>query len=210
MINTILEKTKPTLLDGFTTRPVKLEDVEELVEMFNDLSMEMIGSKDWDVNELRNDFGTSGFDLEKDSRVVISPEGTIVAYQDVFAVHKTPVHPQIMGRTHKDYHGMGLGTYLFDWAVQRAYHVLDKVPEDARVSVRVWTLSTWEPAVHLFKDNGMKFNRVFHEMMIDMQEAPQKPEWPEGIRVRTYNHPEDAEAVFRVLHEAFRDHWTCR
>jgi GNAT superfamily N-acetyltransferase len=207
MTEKILDTTKPKLPDGFTTRPVRLDDVDELVEMFNVLSVEMIGSENWDANELRNDFSTPNFDLEKDTLVVISPEGKIVAYQDVFAVNTTPVHPQIMGQVHKDYHDIGLGTYLLKWAIQRAHHVLDKVPEDARVSMRTWVVSTWEPGIQLFKDNGLEISRVFYEMAIDMKEAPPKPEWPPGITVRTYKHPEEAEAVFRVIREAFRDHF---
>lgn len=202
-----LATSKPKLPDGFTVRPVRMEDAEELVDMFNELSMEMMGVENWDANELRNDFGTTGFDLEKDTRVVISPEGKIVAYQDVYAVHQTPVHPSLLGQVHKDYHGIGLGTYLLDWAIQRAHHVLDKVPEDARVSIRTDTVSTWEPAIRLFKDNGMERKRSFYEMVIEMEEAPLKPEWPEGITVRTYKHPEEAETVFRITREAFRDHF---
>lgn len=207
MTEKTLETTTPKLPDGFTVRPVKMDDVEELVEMFNALSIEMIGSKNWDANELRNDYGSANFDLEKDTRVVISPEGKIVAYQDVFAIHNTPVHPDIMGQVHKDYHNMGFGTYLLNWALQRSHHVLDKVPEDARVAAHTSTVSTWEPAIQLFKDNGMEHIRSFYEMVIDMQEAPPKPRWPEGISVRTYNHPKEAEAVFRVFRDAFRDHY---
>lgn len=207
MTEETLEVSIIKLPEGFSTRPARMEDVDELAAMFNTLSVEMIGAADWDANELGNDFKTPGFDLEKDSLVVISPEGKIVAYQDVFAVHTTPVHPHVMGRVHKAYHGIGLGTYLLNWAIRHSHHVLDKVPEDARVSMRTWIVSTWEPAIQLFKDNGLELSRVFYEMVIEMKEAPPKPKWPEGITVRSYNHPEEAEAVFRVIREAFRDHF---
>ncbi len=207
MIEEVYETISPKLPDGFTIRPARMDDVDELVEMFNDLSIEMIGAGDWDANDLRNDFSETGFDLKRDTRVVISPDGKIVAYQDVWAVHHPPVHPTILGYVHKNYHGIGLGTHLLNWAFQHAHHVLDKVPEDARVSVYTEVVSTWEPAIQLFKDNGMELNRVYYEMAIDMQEAPPTPQWPEGITVRTYKHPEEAEAVYRVIREAFRDHF---
>jgi mycothiol synthase len=207
MTEKTLENTNVKLPNGFTVRPVKMDDVEELVEMFNALSVEMIGFENWNSNELRNDYTSTNFDLEKDTCVVVSPEGKIVAYQDVFAINNTPVHPEILGRVHVDYHNMGFGTYLLNWALQRAHHVLDKVPEDARVAVRTSTVSTWEPAIQLFKDNGWEHIRSFYEMSIEMTEAPPRPEWPEGISVRTYRHPEEAEAVFRAVREAFRDHY---
>jgi mycothiol synthase len=207
MTGKILGTTSPKLPDGFSIRPARMEDVDELVEMFNGLSLEMIGAGDWSAADLRNDFSETGFDLAKDTRVVISPGGKIVAYQDVWAVHNPPAHPHPLGYVHKDYHGIGLGTYLLNWAFEHARRVFDKVPDDARVSVITETVSTWEPAIQLFKDNGMAFKRAYHEMTINMQEAPPQPEWPEGITVRTYKHPKEAEAVYRVIREAFRDHF---
>lgn len=207
MVKGILEDTKPALPDGFSVRPLKMEDVDELAEMFNEAAVEMLGHPDASAEELRTDFQSPGLDLEKDTRVVFSPEGKLVAYQDVFALHKTPVYPFVWGRVHLDYHGMGLGTYLLDWGMQRAHHVLDKVPGDARVAVRSYNPSTWEQGEQLLKDKGMKVNRHFFEMVIDMEEVPPKPQWPEGITVRKYNHPEEAEEVYKVIDNAFRDHF---
>jgi ribosomal protein S18 acetylase RimI-like enzyme len=207
MTKEIIKPPHPKLPEGFTVRPARMEDVDELVEMFNELSIEMIGSKNWEADELRNDFKSDNFDMEKDTRVIISLEGKIVAYQDVFAIHNTPVHPNIMGRVHKNYHNMGFGTYLMNWAIQRAHHVIDKVPEEARVSMRTSVVSSWEPAINLFEENGLERIRVFYQMVIDMQEAPPQPDWSEGISVRAYRHPEEAEAVFQVVREVFRDHY---
>ena len=50
--------------------------------------------------------------------------------------------------------------------------------------------------------------RQFYRMRIDFDgKAPPEPEWPEGIALRSYRHPEDFEAVIATDYEAFRDHW---
>jgi mycothiol synthase len=85
--------------------------------------------------------------------------------------------------------------------------VLDKVPEDVRVSIHAWNNHSWKPAADLFEDFGLKVIRNFYTMAIDMEEVPPAPVWPEGITVRTYNHPEDAEAVYRAYEDAFQDHY---
>jgi len=201
------EVAKVSLPEGFTIRPLKMDEVDELAEMLTVVAMEMFGYSDVSAEELRNDFQTPGLDLENDTRVVFTPEGKLVAYQDVFALHKTPVYPFVWGRVHIDYHDIGLGTYLLNWGIQRAHHVFDKVPEDARVAVRTYNPSTWEQGERLLKNMGMKVIRHFIEMAVDMEESPPPPLWPEGITVRTYNHPEAAEEVYKVLDDAFRDHF---
>ena len=206
MTEKILEKTT-ILPEGFSIRPATLDDAKEVTTMFNVVSQAMMGADDCDENELSNDWQSPGFDIEKDARVALNPEGKIVAYQDCFAISKTPVHPTVWGRVHPDYQNMGLGTYLFNWGKERAKHVLEKVPEDIRVSIRTWSLSSWKPAAELLENLGLKVIRNFYMMAIDMEEAPPAPAWPEGITVRTYNHPEDAEAVYRADDDAFKDHF---
>ncbi len=203
----INEMTKLKLPNGFTARPLTLDEVEEFTAMANAAGKEMIGFADVTIEEMRVDLQEPGFDIEKDTMTVFSPEGKIVAHQDVWANHKVPVHPFIWGRVHPDYKNLGLGTYLLDWAIKHSHHVLDKVPQDARVSVRMSNVSTWEPATRLFENMGMKIIRHFFEMKIDMTETPPKPVWPEGIIVRPYNHPEEAEQVCRADEETFRDHF---
>jgi GNAT superfamily N-acetyltransferase len=53
----------------------------------------------------------------------------------------------------------------------------------------------------------MEPSRYSRMMVINLQEAPQSPEWPAGISIRSYNHPQDAESIFRLEDEVFKDHW---
>ena len=199
--------TKPKLPEGFTARPLKLDEVEEFTAMANEAGKEIIGYEDVTVEEMRVDLQEPGFNIEKDSMTVFSPEGKIVAHQDVWANEKVPVRPFIWGRVHPDYKNLGLGTYLLDWAIKRSHHVLDKVPVDARVSVRTANMSTWKPGAQLFENMGMKINRHFFDMKIEMTKMPPKPVLPEGMTIRPYKHPEEAEQVCRAKEDAWRDHF---
>jgi len=44
-------------------------------------------------------------------------------------------------------------------------------------------------------------------MLVDLNEEPRAPLWPDGISIRNIRHPEDTEAVYRAEDEAFQDHW---
>jgi hypothetical protein len=79
----IKDITKPILPVGFTARPLTLDEVDEFAAMANEAGKEMIGFADVTVEEMRIDLQEPGFDIEKDTMTVISPEGKIVAHQDV-------------------------------------------------------------------------------------------------------------------------------
>jgi hypothetical protein len=44
-------------------------------------------------------------------------------------------------------------------------------------------------------------------MLIELDEPPPEPQWPEGIRVRTFVPGEDDVAMVAAVRDAFRDHW---
>ena len=84
MIERIREKLN-TLPEGFTIRPATMDDTSEITAMFNLVSRAMVGEDEFDENGLSAPWKSHRFDFEKDSRVVLNPEGKIVARQDCFA-----------------------------------------------------------------------------------------------------------------------------
>jgi GNAT superfamily N-acetyltransferase len=199
--------TQTKLPIGFTTRPATLNDVTELTGLMNLVSLEMHGTRDIDEGELQTDLQTPGLDLNLDTLVVENPEGKIVGYQDVFATSAIPVRPDAFGCVHLDYMDMGIGSYLVQWAVERAKHVIDKVPEDVRVFMRCWTAADWQPAIRLLEDHGFSVHRHYLGMRVTFDTPPQKPVWPEGIEVRNIVFPDEVEMWFRTFDESFKDHF---
>lgn len=207
-------KTVPTehdtvhLPEGFTVRGAGLDDVEPSLELYNHWSQAVIHEDEiTDPVAIRNEWVSPGFDPGRDIRLVFSPAGTLVGYIEVWTTAKPPVHPWIWGRVHPDYEGLGLGTWMLQWAERRACQALKEIPEEARFGPRIGIYRPAEKSKKLFEDMGYGFIRSSYRMQTDLNTPPLRPVWPEGITVRTYDPETDAEAVYRADTESFRDHF---
>jgi len=197
-----------TLPESFTVRGATLDDVEASLEMFNLWAQKVIGEDELaEAEVLRNDWVSPGFDPAEDIRLVFAPDGTLVGYIEVWTTTKPPVHPWIWGRVHPDYSGHGIGTFLLQWAEQRAMKALDELAPDLRFAPRVGIYHQSKESLKLFEDMGFGYNRSFYNMLIEMDAPPPEPVWPEGITIRPYNPETDAEAVYRTDVDVFRDHF---
>jgi len=202
------EELKVSLPEGFTERAATLDDLEEAVKLMNLWSQNLIGEDDiTDVDAIRNEMELPGFKPEDDLRVVFDPNGKMVGYMEVWSTSKPPVHPWIYGRIHPDYEGLGIGTWLMQWAEERAFKALARVPDDLRFAPRTGINTEATGSKKLFADLGFRHIRSFYQMRIDMDQLVPEPVWPENITLRTYNHETDAEAVYRADTESFRDHF---
>jgi mycothiol synthase len=56
-------------------------------------------------------------------------------------------------------------------------------------------------------EGGYRLIRHSFLMEIDLPETPERPEWPDGVAVRTYDPGRDEQAVYECVEEAFADHW---
>jgi mycothiol synthase len=204
-----IRKSKPWegLPDNYQVRPATMDDIEEVVDLFNACSIAMIGCEDFSVPEIRNDWTTPNFNLEKSTRVILNQENQIVGYADVWDVFNPPVYPFLWGRILPEYEGKGLGTAILRWSIDRAKQVFNRVPEDARVSARAYAISTYEPSKKLLEDHNMQMFRRSWQMEINLDQPLQEPDWPDGISLVPYDHARDSEDVYRADEDAFRDHW---
>jgi len=197
-----------TIPKGFTVRGASLEDVETSIELFNLWSQVIIGEDEIaEAETIRNDWVAPGFDPADDIRLVFAPDNALVGYIEIWTNANPPVHPWIWGRVHPDYNGLGIGTWQLTWAEERAMRAMDRIPEDVRFAPRLGIISQAKESQMLFKNNGYHYIRSSYRMVIDMNEAPSEPVWPQGLTIRTYNPETDAEAVFNADQEIFRDHF---
>ena len=202
------ERINVTLPEGFTARGATLEDVEASLEMYNQWAQKVIGEDEInDVEAIRNEWISPGFDPAEDIRLVFAPSGTLVGYIEVWATAKPPVHPWIWGRVHPDYSGLGIGTWMLTWAEKHAMRALDEVPADLRFAPRIGIYSQAFESQNLFRDFGFQYIRSSYRMMIHLDSPLPEPVWPEGITIRAYNPETDLEAVYRTDQDAFRDHF---
>jgi mycothiol synthase len=196
------------LPEGFTARGARLDDVEPALTLFNRWSHSVIGRDEIIVADaIRNDWVSPGFDPMEDIRLVFAPNGQMVGYTEVWTTSKPPVHPWMWGRLDPDYEDLGIGTWLLNWAEQRAMQALQNVPVELRFAPRVGIYREAHKSKRLFEDLGYHHIRNSYHMLIEMDVLVPEAEFPEGIVVRTYYPERDAEAVYRADVESFRDHF---
>ena len=207
-MNVTLERPKVELPKGFTARGAALDDVESAVKLFNTWAQATIHQNEFaDSAPLRNEWETPNFNPATDICLVFSPEGMLVGYIEVWTIAKPPVHPWMWGRVHPEFGDMGIGTWLLQWAEERASKVLDILPADLRFAPRTGVYNVAPNSKKLFEDRGFTRIRSSYEMRIDMKEAPPTPLWAEGITLRTANAETDARAIYQVDRDSFRDHF---
>lgn len=192
---------------GYHTRPATEGDLPAVLKLINDFAQAVIGTDETNLERLRSDWQSPGFDLKNSTRLVETAQGELVGEVEVWDTAEVPVDPYIEGNVDPAHEKQGLGTYLLRWAESRARQAIDRVPADVRVGLHVHVYHGHEPSRRLLLDNEFELSRSFWRMVIDLVDQPPAPEWPEGIRLRRYRHPQDAKAVYWAEQEAFRDHW---
>jgi GNAT superfamily N-acetyltransferase len=207
-MNATLEQSKVELPKGFTIRGAELNDVDAALKLFNAWSQTIIHEDDIvDAGAIRNEWISPGFDPARDIRLVFSPEGMMVGYIEVWTTAKPPVHPWIWGRAHPDYSGLGIGTWLLQWAEERARKVLEALPADLRFAPRVGIYRAATESKKLFEDMGFTQIRSSYEMRIDMETPPPAPHWADGITIHAFTPDMDLKDVYKAVRESFRDHF---
>ena len=201
-------QTHAELPAGFTARGATLDDVETAMRLFNRWSRSVIGRDEFAAPEsIRDEWQSPGVNLAEDVRHIFAPNGELVAHIEVWTNSNPLVHPELWARLDPQYEDLGIGTWMIDWAEQRALCALPNVPSGLRYTSRVASYRKATKAKKLFEDLGYQHIRSLYYMHIEMDAPLPEPEFPEGITLRTYNPATDAEAVYIAENDAFRDHF---
>jgi ribosomal protein S18 acetylase RimI-like enzyme len=147
----------------------------------------------------------SNFDLETDTRVVLD-SGKMVGYA---AVRDGAPHVRIFVqvRVHPEYEGRSIGTYLGQWAEERALQAIPKAPEGVRVAMQQAVPQADVRAGALLSRLGYQGTRHFFEMVIEMDAPPPVPSVPEGIVIRPFVRETEDRVLVHAIRDVFKDHW---
>lgn len=208
-MNTQLQEEKIVELpEGFTARGANMNDVEPALVLFNRWSRSVIGRDEiTDADAIRSEWVSPNFDPAQDICLVFAPNGQMAGYIEVWTTSKVPVHPWMWGRVDPDYEGIGVGTYLMQWAEQRALYALSRVSAELRFAPRVGTVREADRPKELFEAMGYRHIRSSYHMLIEMDAPVPDAVFPEGITLRTYQKEADAEAIYIAMEDSFRDHF---
>jgi mycothiol synthase len=190
-----------------------MEDVDAVVDLINTVALLETGMPLTRREDQRIEWGLPQFNLETDTRVVLTNQQSVGGQQVVGFAQLWDAEPHVrhhfFGRVHPDYQRQGIGNYLMEWAEARARQSLGKAPPEARVSVHTAAVHENQAAHDLFQARGYTPTRCFYRMIVEMAPDAPPPEsiWPDGINVRPYRLGPDDRAVHATLHDAFKDHW---
>ncbi len=194
------------LPEGYTARPVKMEDLEEMVHLFNAHSQAFIGKPQCTVESVRPEWELPTLHLDRDTMAIFNPQGKPAGYTDFWDIEPhirlnswTVVDPAEWGR--------GLDAYLLDWDMARAAQSINLAPEGARVVLHQTIYSQDQTAADLFVSKGFKQERSFYQMEIAFEQPPQVSPPPDGIIIRSIRDEDEERAAIYAAFEAFQDHW---
>jgi mycothiol synthase len=195
------------LLDSnLKLRPVTWSDLEAVTQLIY-----VACAADGDAvvavtaDELKHEWETPGFNLEKDALLVETYDGRVVGYEEFFDEHE---HARLRtdGYVHPDFKGRGIGTCLLRRIEQRARAELRLAEPDVRVSLHSTTDQSDLEGLDLYRNEGYQPVRYHWRMEIVLDAPPPEPRFPAGIELRPFIEGEHDVPVWQAQNEAFRDH----
>ncbi len=191
----------------YTMRPARISDLNDAVELFETCAKHAIGTSDVSLDDVRTEWQSPKFSLDKSVRVVHDNSGKMVGYVEVWDTDAVPVSIWIWCRIHPDNENHGIGSMLLNWAENRARKALPRVPDDVQVVMESGTYHGFRKGHDRLIRQGMKRIRRFLTMSIELDKAVPDPRWPAVITVRTMSVDEEIEPIVRAVRDAFQDHW---
>jgi mycothiol synthase len=202
------------LPEGFTARPATVDDAEQVAALWNQRSRMTRRPQTSTPERVLKAWDHPKFDLSSGSRLVFSPEDTLIGYAHIRDIKNPPVDVFSGTCVHPDVDGSDwLWTDLFQWMEAEARRVIPKAPEGARVVLVAGAMEQDATVQRELERHGFHHNRTFHWMQIDFS-ASKSPglcsepvRWPDGIRVRNVVPGQDDIELVTAYVEAFADHY---
>ncbi len=188
-------------------RPAQFSDAERLVEMFNADSRRVLGVRQHDADDQVTEWRSPGFDLARDTRVVVDATGRPAGYAEVWDTDPPHVRIWAWGRVDPDQRGRGIGSALVAWQDERGRMAVSQAPRDARIVIRQGVSARDESGLELLAESGYKAIRRNYTMKADLNGSMPEPAWPAGVGVRTFDPHCDLVPLTEAVRSAFRDHW---
>jgi mycothiol synthase len=172
-------------------------DVAAVAELVIAYERSLYGETGFSLGDLEAEW--ESLDLARDALVLLDVD-RVVAYG---TLHDRGDLWRVDGYVHPEERGRGLGSELAGALEATAA---------ARGARRIQNSIT-EPdeAGHaLLAGLGYRPVRVFRELRIDLDEAREPPDWPDGLVPEPFDAERDARAFHAAQQEAFADHWEFR
>jgi mycothiol synthase len=187
---------------GYRVRAPEQDDLEKTAEIMRASEELEYGEAETSLDDVRG--YVANVDLESNAWLLEDAQGRTVAFGSL----RPPRGGRLFGfgLVHPGYERRGLGRYLVHRLELEARARLDQIPPGPAVFVDTGASSRNERARQLFEQAGFQYVRRFWDMTAQFEEAPDPPQWPDGIQISTVG-DDQQRALHKAVEEAFEDHW---
>ncbi|HET8843915.1 MAG TPA: GNAT family N-acetyltransferase, partial [Ktedonobacteraceae bacterium] len=193
------------LVEDLTVRPATIEDITILYGLTQAYDYAQYGEPDFTLADVRGLLSGPRMNLTEDSLLAFDKTGQLVGV--LILEHARYAKFFAMVRILPGYEDPQLENFFFNYAERWAYERMSQAEPGVRVTLATWATARDLAARRTIEEAGFKEIRRFWRMEIEMSEAPQTPQWPEGVELRPFILERDAHAVFEAIEAAFSDHW---
>lgn len=195
-------KTHP----GWTLRPFTLADAPAVVEIMRASSLANLGYADVTLEEMLSDWTAPGMDLEATARVLVDEQAQIIGYCDIWDPEAPHAIKFAWVETKPELWEQELALELLAWSEGAARQRIPLAPDGARVLL-VYGMNHKEERYRQMLDAAdFKLVRHYHRMLIELEQAPQRPE-PNSFHIRAMAYPQEFGKAVHAIQDGFRDHW---
>jgi ribosomal protein S18 acetylase RimI-like enzyme len=177
----------------FTIRPVTLDDLDAVTELFNEHSRRLHGVADDTAEEILQYWESPDVDPEQDVIVAEAADGSIAGYGDIGETGDT----------------IWLDVRAFDPEPERALlESLERIARNKRPDARLlgFVAEEDEGLRGVYEESGYEVIRHSYRMEIDLEDLADDPGPPPGVAIRTMR-DEELEQVYEVHEQSFEDAW---
>jgi ribosomal protein S18 acetylase RimI-like enzyme len=189
-------------------QPYSAENLAEVVEVVNSVNISLFGVPETDAEEFAADLSLPGFDPSKDAICVFDPAGQMLGFAGMWNLNKPGVRRSLHWWIRPEADEPALNDTLLEWLAERASQNLEEVDAELRVMMNGFPFIKQHLKINCLERHGFTHVRSTYSMLRIFDQAPEKPEIPEGITIRPLDGSEaDWLLAAQADFEAFKDHY---
>jgi mycothiol synthase len=187
--------------------PFSLDDGQAVVDLFNANSRAVLGVNNYDMNELMNDWTSPNFNPAEMAMVVKNEQSKIIGYADVWDTSDPHVTKYVYVVLHPEIWNESLHHEMLSWAEELSRKRIALAPAGTKVTMRTGVAHKDKRSKKALASYGFEIVRQFYLMKIELDNKPQTPQVPKGLRIEPIVMETELTAAIIAMDEAFQDHW---
>jgi len=190
-----------------TFTPFNLEEAQAVVDLFNAHSRAVLGIDNYDMNELMNDWTFPNFNPAEMAMIVKDSQSKTIGYADVWDTSDPHVTKYICAVIHPDAWNKSLYHKMLSWVEELSRQRIALAPAGTKVTMNTGVAHEDQKSKKALASYGFEMVRHFYLMKIRLDNKPDAPRVPKGLRIEPIVMETEFTAAIKATDEAFQDHW---